>query len=94
MRRAADGAPHPRSTLPRRTPDIVVLVLAVIALTPRDAAAYLDPGSGSLLIQGLVATLAAAGYALRMYWGRIRGWVARRGETADGPDPRPPATSR
>jgi hypothetical protein len=37
------------------------------------AYAYLDPGTGSLLIQGIIAAIAAAGAAARFYWHRIVG---------------------
>jgi hypothetical protein len=33
---------------------------------------YLDPGSGSFLIQLLLAVLLGAGVAIRMYWGKIK----------------------
>ncbi len=33
---------------------------------------YLDPGSGSFLIQLLLAVLLGAGVAVRMYWSKIR----------------------
>ena len=33
---------------------------------------YLDPGSGSFLIQILIAALLGIGVALRASWGRIR----------------------
>ena len=35
--------------------------------------AYLDPGSGSFLIQLLIAALLGAGIALRASWGKIKG---------------------
>jgi hypothetical protein len=34
--------------------------------------AYLDPGSGSFLIQLLIGSLVAAGFLLKGYWSRIR----------------------
>lgn len=34
--------------------------------------AYLDPGVGSLLIQGLIAVFAAGAVALRVYWDKIK----------------------
>lgn len=40
--------------------------------------AYLDPGTGSLVFQTVVAALAALGYAFRSYWGRIRTLFSRR----------------
>jgi hypothetical protein len=33
--------------------------------------AYLDPGTGSMLVQLLVGGVAAAGVAARLYWNRI-----------------------
>lgn len=33
---------------------------------------YLDPGSGSFLIQLLLAALMGAGVAVKMYWGKIK----------------------
>ena len=56
----------------------VVCLAGVIALLfPADAFAYLDPGSGSLIFQTVVATLAGVAYGVRVYWGRIRGWFGK-----------------
>jgi hypothetical protein len=33
--------------------------------------AYLDPGTGSMLVQLLVGGLAAVGVAMRLYWRRL-----------------------
>ena len=33
--------------------------------------AYLDPGSGSVLLQALAGGLAAAGVVLKLYWRRV-----------------------
>ena len=35
---------------------------------------YLDPGSGSFLIQLLIAALLGMGIALRASWSKIKGW--------------------
>ena len=35
---------------------------------------YLDPGSGSFLLQLLIAALLGLGVAIRASWGRIKGW--------------------
>jgi hypothetical protein len=35
---------------------------------------YLDPGSGSILIQILIAALLAVGIAIRASWGTIKKW--------------------
>jgi hypothetical protein len=35
---------------------------------------YLDPGSGSFLIQLLIAALLGVAIAIRASWSRIKGW--------------------
>ncbi len=35
--------------------------------------AYIDPGSGSLILQLIVGGVAAVGVALKLYWRRLRG---------------------
>jgi hypothetical protein len=40
--------------------------------------AYLDPGSGSYLLQLLVAAVLGVGLALRLYWGRIKAIFTRK----------------
>jgi hypothetical protein len=51
---------------------IFLVVLAWVTIFPTEAMAYLDPGTGSLIVQSVIAALAAAGFAIRLYWGRIR----------------------
>jgi hypothetical protein len=48
--------------------------------------AYVDPGTGSYLLQMALAGLLGAGYALRHFWSQIRGFFARpSGPRADDP---------
>ena len=37
-----------------------------------DAYAYIDPGTGSAIIQALIGALAGIGIALKIYWHRIK----------------------
>ncbi len=39
--------------------------------------AYLDPGSGSFLIQLLIAGLVGAGFLIKTYWKKITGLFSR-----------------
>ncbi len=52
----------------------VLLVLGVlaVALFPTDAHAYIDPGTGSYIIQIVIAGIMAGALALKMFWGRIK----------------------
>lgn len=44
---------------------------------------YLDPGSGSFIIQILIAALLGLGVALRASWGKIKGWFGKKNESVD-----------
>jgi hypothetical protein len=47
---------------------------------------YLDPGSGSFLIQLAIAALLGLGVAVRAYWSRIKGWFGVKPKTDDEDD--------
>tara|TARA_B100001105_G_C22112544_1_gene323970 strand:+ start:133 stop:354 length:222 start_codon:yes stop_codon:yes gene_type:complete len=50
--------------------------IAVLFIFPQffisDAYAYIDPGTGSAIIQMLIGSLVGLGIALKIYWHRIR----------------------
>lgn len=67
------------------------LLIAVFAYAPATALAYIDPGTGSVLIQGIIAAVAAVGVTLKLYWHRIIGFFRRKNrdtEPADGLAPK------
>ncbi len=39
--------------------------------------AYLDPVTGSMLIQGLIGVIAGTAVAIKLYWRRLTAWYAR-----------------
>lgn len=47
---------------------------------------YLDPGSGSFLVQIAIATLLGLGIALRASWGKIRGWFGAKPKSDEDDD--------
>ena len=48
------------------------ILLASLLLASSNAYAYIDPGTGSILIQGIIATIAAVAVTMRLYWYRIK----------------------
>jgi hypothetical protein len=40
---------------------------------------YLDPGSGSFLIQLIIAGIVGAGFIIKAYWKKIKGLFNRSG---------------
>jgi hypothetical protein len=47
--------------------------------------AYIDPGSGSMLLQAIAGGVAAAGVMARLYWRRLRS-ALRFGKRSDQPE--------
>ncbi|MCH8342467.1 MAG: hypothetical protein IH983_00585 [Planctomycetes bacterium] len=49
--------------------------------------AYIDPGTGSIIMQAIIGSVAAALVGIRLYWQRIKGFILRsshKGEKEDG----------
>lgn len=65
----------------------LILLPALLLALPGEAAAYIDPGTGSLILQGLIASLAAAAVAIRAYWYRLKAFF--RGAKPAKPDTAP-----
>jgi hypothetical protein len=61
----------------------LIAVALFLVLLSSPAYAYLDPGTGSMLVQALVAGLAVASAAVAAFWTRIRQLFSRRGKPAD-----------
>ena len=51
--------------------NVLLLVLGLVSI-PRDAHAYLDPGTGSYILQLLLAGLLGALFAVKLFWIRIK----------------------
>ena len=54
------------------------LLVSIAVLVPRPAHAYIDPGSGSYVLQILVGGLVAVSFAVKTFWNSLRG-LFRRG---------------
>jgi len=49
---------------------IFATILLLLMFT--DAVAYLDPGTGSMLLQVILGGIAAIGVAIKLYWHKLR----------------------
>jgi hypothetical protein len=49
----------------------ITLAFALVMAAP-SAHAYLDPGTGSMLLQVILGGIAAVGVALKLFWHKIR----------------------
>jgi len=50
-------------------PNATILLMMVLST---NAHAYLDPGTGSMLLQSFIGAIAAAGMVLSIFWQRIK----------------------
>ena len=64
------------------------LIVLTVALFTQPAWAYLDPGTGSMLLQVILGGIAAIGVALKLFWHKIRValGMSRKAEPADEQD--------
>ena len=54
-----------------------------LALTGR-AHAYLDPGTGSILLQMLIGGVVGGFFVLKMQWARVKSWLSSKSGGAQG----------
>jgi hypothetical protein len=60
---------------------VVTAWALIFVLIPRDAWAYLDPGTGSLLLQAAAASIFAGMLTIKLYWQRLVAFVSARSRT-------------
>lgn len=51
------------------------ILVMIVAFFPNPAYAYLDPGTGSMLLSMVVAAIAGALVSIKMYWSKVSGWL-------------------
>ncbi len=49
-----------------------LLVFCVLLTMSINAGAYLDPGTGSMMLQVILGGIAAIGVAIKLYWHKLR----------------------
>lgn len=55
----------------------VVLIIGIMVISPEPAHAYIDPGSGSYVIQVALASVFGFLFVLKSYWVSLKTMVAR-----------------
>lgn len=60
-----------------KTLPLASLVFAFLVLNVRPAHAYLDPASGSMILQVIVAAVVAVLISIKAFWHKIRGMFGR-----------------
>jgi hypothetical protein len=55
-----------------------VIALFLICMDVGTAHAYLDPGTGSVLLQSTLALIAGTAVTLKLYWSRLKDLILRK----------------
>lgn len=62
---------------------LLLSIAVVLASVTLPAHAYLDPASGSMLLQMIVGGVAGAALAVKLFWHRILGFFGVRPKSTD-----------
>lgn len=65
---------------------LLIFSALVLMLVLNPAHAYLDPGSGSAILQGIIGALAAIAITLKLYWHRLLCFFGLRKPIDDSDD--------
>lgn len=57
-----------------------MVTLVILLLSAEPVLAYLDPGTGSMMLQVILGGIAAVGVALKLYWHKFRVAFGFRGK--------------
>lgn len=49
-----------------------MIIAILLFLIPVNAYAYLDPGTGSFIIQLIIAAIAGVSFSAKIYWNKIK----------------------
>jgi len=64
----------------------IAVVLILFVVTVRDAQAYVDPGTGAMILQIIGAIVAGALFYFRQIRAKIASWFSRRTSRTPGGD--------
>ena len=56
----------------------IFLLFSLVFMFNTNAYAYLDPGLGSILLQGLIALIAATSLTIKIYWQKIKNFFKKK----------------
>ena len=57
-------------------PQDVHASVSLLPLTSQDVHAYIDPGTGSLIIQFLIASAVGALFLIKVYWNKVKAFFS------------------
>ncbi len=55
----------------------LMVFMALVAYYPSPAYAYLDPGTGTMIVQVIIAGIAGALVSIKVYWVQLSVWIKK-----------------
>jgi len=65
---------------------LILVATLVLMLVSAPAYAYIDPGTGSFLIQGIIAAVIGAGVVAKLFWHKIKAVITGKPIEEDDDD--------
>lgn len=65
---------------------LILVATLVLMLVSVPAHAYIDPGTGSFLIQGIIAAVIGAGVVAKLFWHKIKAVITGKPIVEDDDD--------
>ena len=67
-------------------PKLVLCSAAALMFITTDAYAYLDPGTGSIILQAIIAGVAGSLFVVKAYWYKLRDFLGIGQQNAETED--------
>lgn len=56
---------------------ILALLIVIVLFSEKSAFAYIDPGTGSMMLQAVLAAVVGSAVAIKIFWKRIKHFFLR-----------------
>jgi hypothetical protein len=67
-----------------RVTSVLLAAFAVSFLLTGQAHAYLDPGTGSIILQGFIGAVVGGLFVVKTQWARLKAWFGPKQQDAAG----------
>jgi|TARA_B110000483_G_C18160623_1_gene529168 hypothetical protein len=62
---------------------MVFLLFLFVFFFSQDAYAYIDPGTGGIILQAIIGAIAATSLTIKIYWQKIKDFLKKRSKRND-----------
>lgn len=66
---------------------ILGLLIVILLFSEKSAFAYIDPGTGSMMLQAVLAAVVGSAVAIKVFWERIKSFYLRLVGKGDSENP-------